>query len=132
MRNLARSDSFSGPINEAQAVSTAGGGTVLGTSLVQIALIPGTTHFAAVPQAFSGGATVCKMAFNPYLLILTATGAFGTVTDYSSAGQNPNGTGVSLSSFPTTSFLYIGSHEKFRGVNVTMSASVNSNLCPCQ
>lgn len=124
------SDSFSGPLSEARAASTAGGGTSLSTTATIVGFPNGTTHVAVVARNFST-AVVTKFALNPYLLILKAASALPAApTDYSKAAQqNPATTdSVVLDALAATAFLYIGAYVPFRGIAVTMDgAKVNAN-----
>lgn len=125
------SDTFPGPLNEARAASTAAGGTAV-TSTAQVVGIPNhTAHVSIVTHTYASSALVVKAALNPYLVLLKTTdnlATFANVTDYSVQGQQPGGTGVTLSSLDTLAnggAFYIGSHVPFRGVAVDMSAAVN-------
>lgn len=124
-------DSYPGLLNEARTATTAGGGASLSTTAAIVGLLNGTSHVTIAPYNYAT-AKVVKVALNPYLLILKSAGALSVtagVTDYSAAGQqNPATAGaISLSALAAAGQLYIGAHVPFRGVAVTMSASVNAN-----
>lgn len=122
-------DSFPGPIKETRAASTAAGGTALTTTAAIVGFPNGTSHVSLVARNFST-AVVVKFALNPYLHIIKTVDGLATVTDFSAAGQqNPASTGINLDAFSTLAnldALYIGAFTPFRGVAVTMSASVNA------
>lgn len=124
------SDSFAGALNEARAASTAGGGTSLTTTAAIVGLPNGTSHVAIVARNFAANATVVKVALNPYLHILKTTDSLANVTSYSKVGQqNPASTGVvfgALNTLANGNAMFVGSFTPFRGMAVTMSASVNA------
>lgn len=123
------SDSFSGPLNEGRAASTANGGTALTTTAQVIGFPGGTSHVSMYARNFVT-AVVARVAINPYLIVFKSTDSLVTVTDSSSAAQkNPATTGVGLNALNTLAnghAVYLGSHVPFRGASVTMSASVNA------
>lgn len=122
-----RSDSFGGPVGEARAASTAGGGTALTSTAALVPIPNGTDRIGIIARNFAT-AVVVKFALNPYLLILRSDDGLASVTDYSSQGQQSGGTGVSLATLAArpTGVVYVGAQVPFRGVAVTMSASVNA------
>lgn len=123
------SDSFPGALSEARAASSAGGGTSLSTTASIVGFPNGTSHVAIVARNFST-AVVVKFALNPYLHILKSTDKLATVTSYSKVGQqNPASTGVVIDGLDTLAngnAMFIGAATPFRGLAVTMSASVNA------
>jgi hypothetical protein len=138
MPNLQKSlssDSFPGPLNDSRSATTAAGGTSITSTLTVAQVIPfpnGTEHVSVQPWNFST-AVVAQMLLCPYLWIVKGTSvlsALPTITDFSSQGQQPAGTGVTLSSLDTLAngqAFYLGANVPFAGVAVKMSASVNSN-----
>jgi hypothetical protein len=91
-------------------------------------------HVVAQPYNFST-AVVMQALLCPYLWIVKASGVGAqsapTCTDYSSQGQQPAGTGITLSSLATLAngeALYLGANVPFGGVAVDMSAAVNGNV----
>ncbi len=127
-----KTDAFAGPLNEARASSTAGGGTALTTTAVVVGILNGTSHVGLITTTFST-AVVAKFALNPYLCELVTSddlATYANVTDYSVQGQQPGGTGMVLNSLATLAnggAIYFGSHVPFRGLAVDMSAAVNVN-----
>lgn len=125
------SDSFAGPLNEAIAASTAGGGTSLTTAATIVGLPNRTKRVSLIFRSFTT-AIVAKFALNPFLMLLRSDNAGVTMTDSSQTGQQAptaDATGYSLSSLATLAnlgVLYVGAHIPFRGVKVVMSASVNA------
>lgn len=121
-------DSFAGVLNETRAASTAAGGTALTTTAQIIPFPLGTSRVAVLVRNFST-AVVAKLALVPWAYILRTDNALGVVTGYSVQAQAPSGTGLTLDALATKAnggAIYVGSHVPFRGLNVTMSGSVNA------
>lgn len=123
------SESWAGPLGEARAASTAGGGTALTTTAQCIQIPPGTAHLSMEGRNYST-AVVVQYALNPYLIVLVTPDLLATVTDYSEAAQDGSvSTDVVLSSLDTLAAgdaVYLGSHLPFRGVMVDVDAA-NAN-----
>lgn len=124
------SDSFPGPLSEARAASSAGGGTALTTSPAIVGFLNGTSHVAIVTRNYATG-VVCQFALNPTLSIFKTADGFQSVTPYTVAGQkNPAvASSINLSSLDTLAngnALLIGAYVPFRGIAVVMSGSVNA------
>ena len=120
-------ETFPGNVGEIRAASTAGGGTSLSTTLATIGLPEGTRWISLTPRNFVTG-VVCQFAFNPYLLIIKTNDALvANLTEFSSEAQDADlATDVVLSSLDTAAnndFLYVGSHEQFRGVVIDVDAA---------
>lgn len=116
----------SGPLGELRAASTAGGGTALTTTATFIAIPDGARHLFLTPRNFAT-AVVAKIALNPYLFVMRTTDDLATATEVSQNAQDGSGaTHVTLSSQGTAAqgdYLYVGSHQTFRGVNVTVDGA---------
>lgn len=133
----APSDSFPGPLVDGRSTTTAGGGTSITSTLTVGQVFPflnGCKHISAIPWNFTT-AVVAQFLLCPYLWIVKGASVLGqdppTFTDYSDQGQQPAGTGVTLSSLATLAngeALYLGADVPFAGVAVDMSAAVNSNV----
>ena len=126
-------DSLPGPLGEARAISTAGGGTALSTSAVLIIIPNGTTHLQILPRNFTT-AVVAKLAINPYLAVLVSNDAFAAApVDNSDLAQNGlSASRVTLSALTTLVLggaVYIGAHLPFRGLRtVTVGANANASV----
>jgi hypothetical protein len=127
-------DSFPGPLVDGRAITTAAGGTNITATLTVGQVFPfldNTKHVSAIPWNFST-AVVAQFLLCPYLWIVKGAAVGGqappTFTDYSDQGQQPAGTGITLSSLATLAAgeaLYLGADVPFGGVAVDMSAAVN-------
>lgn len=128
------SDSFAGPLTDGRTITTAGGGTNITSTLTVAQVLPflnNTKHVVAQPWNFST-AVVLQALLCPYLWIVKGASVLGqdppTMTDFSSQGQQPAGTGVTLSSLDTLAngqAFYLGANVPFSGVAVDMSSAVN-------
>ncbi len=130
------SDSFPGTLVDGRTVTAAGGGTSITSTLSVAQVLPflnNTKHVVAQPWNYST-AVVLQALLCPYLWIVKGTAinvpAPPTLTDYSVQGQQPGGTGITLSSLSTLALgeaFYLGAGAPFAGVAVDMSAATNSN-----
>lgn len=123
-------DNFNGPINEARAASTAGGGTALTNAATLIGFPKGTSHAEIIARNFAT-AVVVKWALNPFMAIYVTADGGRNFTDSSDAGQqNPAvASSISLSSLATLGnggAVMLGSVVPWRGIKVVMSGSVNA------
>lgn len=123
---------YSGPLGEVRAASTAAGGTAV-TNTVGFQQLPnGTRYVFLTPRNFAGTPTavVVQLLFNPYLIVLRTQDNLATATDYSSNAQDADtATKVTLNGQDTAAngdYLYVGSHLPFRGVNVDVN-NTNGN-----
>ena len=114
------------PIGETRTLSTADGGTALSTTLALIPIPPRVSRLIIIPRNFAT-AVVAKFALNPYLVVLKTLDNLATATDYSEAAQDADtATDIDLSSLDTAAngdYLYVGSHQRFRGVRVDVDAA---------
>lgn len=108
------------------------GGLALTTTPMYIFIPPGTDRMHFIPRNFSTAVGV-HLAFNPWLHVLKTTNLFasqGQLVDYSEAAQDLGaGETISLNALDTLvngDALFIGAHLPFRGVDVDMTSSVNS------
>lgn len=123
------SEILAGGVGEIRALSTANGGTALTTTATYIGIPPKTSHLYITPRNLVTD-PVAKFSLNPYLSVLKTTDGMATApTDYSANAQDCDAsTVVTLSSLDTLAngdFLLVGAELPFRGVYVTMTATVN-------
>ncbi|MDE2096674.1 MAG: hypothetical protein KGL39_05450 [Patescibacteria group bacterium] len=115
---------WSGPLGELRAASTAGGGTALTTTAALVALPDGVAHLICMPTNFAT-AKVVKMALNPYLSVLVTPDNLTTETDYSQVAQDGDTTTLvdisALNTLANGDYLLVGSFLPFRGVGVTIT-----------
>jgi hypothetical protein len=111
-----------------RSVSTVDGGTALTTTSQVIGFIESSKWVGFTTRNFATG-VVAKVAFSPYLFVLVTSDALavaGNTTQYSSQAQDGDtATSVTLSSLDTAAnsdFVYVGSHLRFRGVDVDVDA----------
>lgn len=121
-------DSNAGPLGELRSLTTAAGGSALSTSVPILVPFPkNTTRLQIIPCTFAGGATVCKLLFNPWLIALRTTDLLANVTDYSENAQDGDtATLVTLSAQPTAAnggYLYVGSHVPFSGLKAAVTSA---------
>src|SRR3989304_2917485 len=110
---------------ELRAASTASGGTALTTTAGLISIPLGADYISLTPRNFVG-ATVAKVALNPWLSIFYTADAGGGTTDISDEMQDGDATDVALPAvFPATGtgFIYVGAEVPFRGAAVTMGTA---------
>lgn len=122
-------DIISGGLGERRAISTANGGTALTTTATYIGIPPKTEHLFLTPRNLVTD-PVAKYSLNPYLVVLKTTDAMATApTDYSANAQDCDASTVitltSLDTLANGDFLLVGAELPFRGVYVTMTATVN-------
>ena len=120
-------ETYSGPLGDIRGIGTSGG-TALTTSSQVIGFPEGLGWLSLTPRNFET-AVVARVLKSPYLIIAKTTDALAlaaNTTDYSSAAQDADAaTDVVLSSLDTAAnldFLYVGSWEQFRGVDVDVDA----------
>lgn len=130
------SDTFAGPLTDGRTITAAGGGTSITSTLAVGQVLPflnNTKHVSAQAYNFST-AVVMQALLCPYLWIVKGASVGGqappTMTDFSDQGQQPGGTGITLSSLATLAngeAFYLGADVPFGGAAVDMSAAVNGN-----
>lgn len=133
-KRIAPGEIFPGAYQEIQSLSTAAGGTALGTTAPGTFFIlpDGCAGVDLIARNLAGGATVAQFQLSPWLTVLKTTdllAAIANLTDYSKAAANTTTGDVVLSSLDTLAnndALYIGSHVPFAGVRC-VSTAANSN-----
>jgi nucleotide-binding universal stress UspA family protein len=116
-------------VGEIRTLSTANGGTSLTTTAAFIGIPLKTSHLYITPRNLVTD-PVAKFSLNPYLAVLKSLDAMATKpTDYSTNAQDCSASSVvvlsNMSTLAGGDFLLIGAELPFRGVYVTMTASVN-------
>jgi len=119
-----------GQIGEIRTASTQGGGSAItGTSQV-ISFPTGTRYVSLFARNFASSAAVVEWALCPSLIVLKTTDALvavGNLTDYTVEVQDALTTTVatldSLDTAANNDFVYVGSYDKFSGVDVNHSGS---------
>ncbi len=122
------------PFEEIRAASTAGGGTVLSTTLALISLPIGGDWLTLIPRNFVT-AVVAQYALNPWLTIIATTDALATSAravdgavavgqsdDISQEMQDGDAVDFAIGGFSTAAannYIYVGSWLPFRGAQVT-------------
>ena len=124
------------PFEEIRAASTAGGGTVLSTTLALISLPIGGDWLTMLPRNFVT-AVVAQYALNPWLTIIATTDALGSsrrlvsgaqtiaqTDDISVEMQDGDAVDFAIDSFDTAAnnnFIYVGSWLPFRGAQIDLN-----------
>lgn len=121
-------ETFSAQVGQVRAISTAGGGTALASTVTAgktLGFPSGTRYLMLMPRNFAT-AVVAQIALNPWLSVFKSTSVTAitasTITDGSEALQD-NATGTtlvldSLDTFANGNAIYIGAHDQFRGVDI--------------
>lgn len=114
-------------LGEVRKAHTTAGGDASTTTPAVIQFPPGTQWCSIEGRNYST-AVVVQFAFVPYLRIFKTADALATITDQSETLQdNATATTADYNSLDTAAnldFVYVGSHLKFRGVQVDI---VNTN-----
>ncbi len=124
------------PFEEIRAASTAGGGTVLSTTLALISLPIGGDWLTLIPRNFVT-AVVAQYALNPWLTIIATTDALatpvravdgatsvGNTDDISKEMQDGDSVDYAIGGFSTAAannYIYAGSWLPFRGAQVALN-----------
>ncbi len=115
-------DVLAGNLGDEQLIGASKG--IACTTTPAVTAIPnGVTHLTLMPRNVTT-AVVVKYAINPYLVVVRQDGA-STFVDVSDEAQDGDTSDISFDALDVIAndeAIYIGSHQRFRGVKVNMVA----------